>query len=287
MIGLGANLEALSSSQMVDSAKIPAGRFRMGATPDDLKMARVTCANELRAGSTLALETSPRCGPRFDAETPQVSVFIPTFAIDRTEVTVAAYGACVAARVCRPRLSGALTDDPAWPVDRVSWSEADTYCRSKQGHLPTEAQWEKAARGPLPHHDHWPWGSDFSSTRANHGRPEPLAPDPADNNAPSSTTNNADGFAGRAPVGRFPTGSSPYGVLDLAGNVAEWTSSYFLTEPPQATQPFDPRGPAYATERTVRGGSYLTPPSDLRVTSRIGVAPTERPPGVGFRCAYD
>lgn len=258
----------------------------MGATPEDLTTARALCANELRQGGALALESSPRCGPRFDGEAPQVAVFVPAFVIDATEVTVGAYSACVATRACRPRLVGALTDDPTWPVDRISWSEADTYCRWKQGHLPTEAQWEKAARGPLPHRSTWPWGSDFSSTRANHGRAERLAPDPADKNS-TSTSSGADGFAGRAPVGRFPTGQSPYGVFDLAGNVAEWTSSYFLTEPPQATQPFDPRGPTYATERTVRGGSYLAPPSDLRVTRRIGLVPTERPAGVGFRCAYD
>jgi formylglycine-generating enzyme required for sulfatase activity len=78
-----------------------------------------------------------------------------------------------------------------------------------------------------------------------------------------------------------------HGLVDVAGNVWEWTNGWFTKEPPQSLQRFDPRGPTHASERTIRGGSYRTPPSDLRVTRRVGLAPTERAAGVGFRCAYD
>src|SRR5204863_6035787 len=98
---------------------------------------------------------------------------------------------------------------------------------------------------------------------------------------------DGDGFAGRAPVGSFPGGASPYGLLDLAGNVWEWTASYFSREPPHSSSHFDPRGPLAGDERSVRGGSYRSPPSDLRLTRRMGVPAGERMAGLGFRCAYD
>jgi formylglycine-generating enzyme len=264
---------------------IPAGRFLMGADADELKLARTLCGDELRSGGALLLELSPRCTTRFDAETPAAEVFLPAYSIDRSEVTVAAYAACVRERACRPGPEVVLAGAPDLPVEKVTWLEAATYCRWKGGRLPTEAEWEKAARGPGRRI--WPWGSHWLDRRANHGRAERLGPSGGVPTAADDTLDPSDGFAGRAPAGSFPAGASPYGVLDMAGNVWEWTSSYFAREPPHAAARFDPRGPVHASERTVRGGSYRSPPSDLRVTRRMGIHPDERLPGVGFRCAYD
>jgi sulfatase modifying factor 1 len=261
---------------------IPAGSFRMGATADDLLLARRLCADELRGGGALMLELSPRCGSRFDGEGPQAEVFVPSFTIDRTEVTTGAYAACVQAGGCRTtaelRLEG---DEPRLPVERVTWWEAAAYCRFQRGRLPSEAEWEKAARGFGRRI--WPWGLEWQEGRSNHGRAERLSPGGAD----EDSIDESDGFAGLAPVGSFASGASPYGVLDLAGNVWEWTAGYFSREPPHSASHFDPRGALTGDERTVRGGSYRSPPSDLRLTRRMGVPPGERLPGLGFRCAYE
>jgi formylglycine-generating enzyme required for sulfatase activity len=278
---------------------IPAGSFLMGATADDLQVARRLCADELRGGGALLLELSPRCGSRFDGESPQAEVFVPAFALDRTEVTVAAYAACVRADRCRPtpelregageraqqsQQNSDSGEDARLPVERVTWWEATAFCRWRGGRLPSEAEWEKAARAFGRRL--WPWGSAFQERRANHGRSERLGPG-GTAGTDEDSLDDADGFAGRAPVGSFPPGASPYGVLDLAGNVWEWTAGYFSREPPQSATRFDPRGPMSGDERTIRGGSYRSPPSDLRLTRRVGLPPGERLAGVGFRCAYD
>jgi formylglycine-generating enzyme required for sulfatase activity len=264
---------------------VDAGPFRMGATADDLQLARRLCSDELRGGGALTLELSPRCGSRFDSESPQVEVYLPIFAIDRTEVTVAAYATCVRQGGCRPSPEPGLDEDrPTLPVERATWSEAATFCRWRGGRLPSEAEWEKAARGFGRRQ--WPWGPEWQEGRANHGRSPRLGPTGAVSGA-EDTLDDADAFAGRAPVGSFAAGASPLGVLDLAGNVWEWTSGYFSREPPQAAAKFAPRGPLVGDERTIRGGSYRSPPSDLRLTRRVGLSPDERLPGVGFRCAYD
>jgi sulfatase modifying factor 1 len=264
---------------------VAAGPFRMGASADDLQLARRLCSDELRGGGALTLEVSPRCGSRFDNESPQAEVFLPAFAIDRTEVTIAAYAACADKGACRPTPELGLDEDrPTLPVERVTWAEAATFCRWRGGRLPTEAEWEKAARGFGRRL--YPWGPEWQEGRANHGR-APRLGSGATTGADEDTFDDTDGFAGRAPVATFPSGASPTGALDLAGNVWEWTSGFFSREPPQASTHFAPRGPATGDERTIRGGSYRSPPSDLRLTRRVGLSPEERLPGVGFRCAYD
>jgi sulfatase modifying factor 1 len=269
---------------------VEAGSFAMGATADDLQLARRLCAEEMRAGGSLMLELSPRCGARFDNESPQVTVFVPAFAMDRTEVTSGEYLACVRGGGCRGSAELRLErEEPRLPVERVTWWEAAAFCRARGGRLPSEAEWEKAARAFGRRT--WPWGADWQEGRANHGRAERLGPTGSPGGTASAgeddNVDDADGFAGRAPVGSFAAGKSPLGIVDLAGNVWEWTSGYFGRDPPQSTTHHDPRGPLGGDERTVRGGSYRSPPSDLRVTRRVGLAPGERLAGVGFRCVYD
>ena len=281
-----------------DRVIIPAGRFQMGARAEELEQARTMCAEELRSGGALRLELSPRCQGRFEGESPAAPVFLRRFAIDRLEVTVAQHGACVRAGACRSIPGVTAMEASTLPIERASFDDAQDYCRWRGGRLPTEAEWEKAARGSGGRT--WPWGADWRDRRANHGRAELLGPGsgrPGDSTAASSdvdaegadeTVDDQDGHAGPAPVGSYPAGASPYGALDLAGNVWEWTSGfYFSAIRLRGAGRFQPLGATAGSERTVRGGSYRSPPSDLRVTRRLGLHPAERLPGVGFRCAYD
>ena len=171
-----------------------------------------------------------------------------------------------------------------FPVTHVSWDDAAKYCAWSGGRLPTEAEWELAARGVEGRE--FPWGMNYNPHLCNHGS---LAAD---------ETDATDGFVGLAPVGSFPDGATRNGVLDLAGNVAEWVAD--LLEPDRNTGqgypvPLDARGrPARAVNpkgassgsRVVRGGSYATGAMWLRGASRVGWSLT-RAPSVGFRCAAD
>ena len=194
-----------------------------------------------------------------DDERPARTRTLPAFVIDRTEVTRGAYAACVAAHRCKPvprELAGPPGADGTLPVTNVSWFDARDFCAFAGGRLPTEAEWEKAARGADGRE--FPWGSDASCERANWGNFEGEGP-----------------CAGRAPgfpvaVGRYADGASPYGALDMAGNVWGGGADKFDEDP---------------SRRSVRGGSccsYFVPP---RAANRNAWAPEYRGGDLGFRCA--
>lgn len=201
------------------------------------------------------------------SEYPERTVRLDGFRLDRTEVTNRAYQVCVRAGVCDP---SPYADDPELgrsdhPVVGISWYDAEAFCSWVGRRLPTEAEWEYAARGRDLRK--WPWPGAFDSKKAN-------------------TRMGADGFERTAPVGKFPAGASPFGVLDLAGNAAEWTADHFdptwyRTEP----EAVNPKGPPEGRERVVRGGSWADGAHRVRVASRQAKAPTEVDDGTGFRCA--
>lgn len=247
--------------------EIGAGWFTMGSDDTDLDLAVELCR--------IDADRSELCTPEaFEDERPARRVYLSAYAIDRTEVSNASYRRCVAANTCAPqRLSDAdpRLSAPAHPVTGVSFGEASVYCGWLHGSLPTEAQWEKAARGSNARR--FPWGNLWNSRLANHGRGMGFE-DPI------------DGYNYAAPVDAFVDARSPYGLLNMAGNVAEMTRDYYdergYTELPR----IDPQGPREGGERVVRGGSWHSPAFTLRTTHRTHMAESDTQADVGFRCAY-
>jgi formylglycine-generating enzyme required for sulfatase activity len=208
-------------------------------------------------------------------ERPVHRVEVAAFRLDRHEVTVGRYRRCVEAGGCsRPALSTShrrtsYFDDPAFddfPVIFVRWEQADRFCRLAGGRLPTEAEWEKAARGPWPGTREYPWGDEPPDcARANLG-------------GPGGCLGDTDR------IGRRPAGASPYGALDMAGNVWEWVADGYG---PYAGSPArDPRGPARGELKVMRGGCWESGASSLRVSCRKAELPAAWADNVGFRCAY-
>jgi formylglycine-generating enzyme required for sulfatase activity len=212
-----------------------------------------------------------------DDERPARTVTLSSFLIDRTEVTQAMYARCVAAGRCPPRgrIGPKLQEDPDLPMTDVSWHEARTFCAFAAGRLPTEAEWEKAARGSDGRE--YPWGAEADCTRANWGNFGGEGPCAGRSENPGAPV----------AVGRYPNGASPYGVLDLAGNVWEWVDDRYALawgEPPPVPPTHGDPG-ADQPRRVVRGGSccsYFVPP---RAANRNGWAPDHRDADLGFRCA--
>jgi formylglycine-generating enzyme required for sulfatase activity len=200
-------------------------------------------------------------------ERPVRSRVLPAFAIDRTEVTRAAYAACVAARRCKPvppEAAGPEGADGALPVTGVSWEDARRFCRFTGGRLPTEAEWEKAARGSDGRE--YPWGNEPTCENANWGNFDGEGPC-AQGSAQGSPQGNP-GYP--VSVGRYPAGASPYGALDMAGNVWEWVADKYDEDP---------------SRRVVRGGSCCSYFVRPRAANRNAWSPDHRDGDLGFRCA--
>ncbi|HEY3498694.1 MAG TPA: SUMF1/EgtB/PvdO family nonheme iron enzyme, partial [Polyangiaceae bacterium] len=240
--------------------RVPRGRFVLGSTSEQVLEAVQSCGGE---------PLSHRCTERtFANELPQLRVEADSFWLDRTEVTVAAYERCVSAGACAQRtLEGGARRfrRPELPVTFVSFADAEAYCRFRGARLPSEAEFERAARGPNGRR--YPWGDRYHARRANHGR---LGLDPSD---------ASDGYGELAPVGSFPSGQTPEGFLDLSGNAAEWTSNAY------AESHGTPPNPAWAGARVIRGGHFASPAAWLRGAARSALGPDETRAYVGFRCA--
>lgn len=204
-------------------------------------------------------------------EHPPHRVRLTAFCIDRTEVTVARYTACVEAGGCAAPVATfegcnwGVTGRAEHPINCVRWAEANVYCRWAGKTLPTEARWEYAARGRDGRR--YPWGNDS----------------PGDQLCWSGRGARTSTCA----VGSFPTGASSLGVLDLAGNAWEWTADWLGAYSATAERPLlDPTGPATGLARVFRGGAWtVATPDEMRATARGGNAPLPSSIFLGFRCA--
>jgi len=196
-------------------------------------------------------------------EKPRHQVYLDAYHIDRYEVTNALYRRFAGA-TGRPPLdswSDDVSNGPQQPAVEVSWDEADAYCLWASKRLPTEAEWEKAARGNDGRK--YPWGDQWN-TGANNSR--------------------AANLGKSAPVGSYPAGASPYGALDMAGNVWEWVADWYQRDYYSHGPDRNPPGPASGTRKVLRGGSWNDAPDSLRTSYRYNFPPINRHAHVGFRC---
>ena len=263
---------------------VPAGEFTMGSTDDEVEDALTLCN-----------EYSDDCKRRwFDDEQPAHAVALDGFWIDKTEVTNAQFAAFLNEEgnqreegvtwleledeACLiERVGGEFRPKSGYgdhPVIEITWYGAVAYCRWAGGRLPTEAQWEYAARGPEGRL--FPWGDEVDGTRLNY----------CDANCESDAADEAfdDGYARTAPVGSYPDGASWVGALDLAGNVREWVADWQGGYSSERQE--NPTGPPKGDYRWLRGGGW----SD----DWIHVRAAERGPALlptytsiyyfGFRC---
>lgn len=264
---------------------VPAGEFNMGSTDAEVDSALALC-NEYHSYSEREW---------FEDEQPVHTVYLGAFYIDETEVTNAQFAQFLNER--GNQQEGGVTwlnigDEDCLitqtggqyrpkngyeehPVVEVSWYGADAYCQWTGKRLPTEAEWEKATRGT--YRQMYPWGNTFDGSKLNF----------CDKNCSEEWKDALvdDGYARTAPVGSYPAGASPYGALDMAGNVWEWVADwhdegYYNWSPGR-----NPQGPDSRAGREVRGGSWQVAPNDVRSANRHWSMPAYRHYDLGFRCA--
>jgi formylglycine-generating enzyme required for sulfatase activity len=206
-------------------------------------------------------------------EGPPHPVYLKTFYIDLKEVTQGEYDRFVnMTKRDKPKVP--VFEDtieklmsPDYPVMAIMWNDAFAYCRWAGKRLPTEAEWEKAARGEGKRR--YPWGNKFKYQFAN-------------------VDGKDDGFQYLAPVGSFEVGRSPFGLYDATGNVAEWVMDDYAADYYQKAPYRDPKGPKVDDVfKVIRGGSWRESRLGARVTKRFSAKMWRTDASVGFRCAMD
>jgi len=195
---------------------------------------------------------------------PARKVEVSPFYLDESEVTNAQFAAFLAKSGRKPPFYWPGGKPPqsklSHPVVNVTWEEAGAYCRAAGKRLPTEAEWERAARG-LAEGQMYPWG----------------------NRAPTAKDARYDALDGPGPVCQFP--KNGFGLCDMAGNVWEWTADWYDRSYYGVAPARDPAGPATGLYRVLRGGSWFDQPRFLTNSYRSWARPEERSPTIGFRCA--
>ena len=235
---------------------VPAGEFLMGTSDADIEyykqifpLRRIT---------------------RFDNERPQRTVFLDAFYIDKYEVTNKQYKQFLTETGYIPKhyLDYEPYNTPNFPATVLEWEDAVAYANWAGKRLPTEAEWEKAARGTDGRI--WPWGNEWDGTKL----------------SGNDGTGRKDGYKETAPVGQFPQGASPYGAHDMAGNLWEWVSDwydpdYYRTSPPTV----NPKGPDTGDGHVLKGGGWAENLDFTRCANRLGGNPGSLLRG--FRCVID
>jgi formylglycine-generating enzyme required for sulfatase activity len=236
---------------------VPAGTFWMGSTNEDIDAVLEQCGDCKRDS--------------YIDEQPRREVYLDAFWIDRTEVTNARYQQCVKDGECSPPkyLTSETRDEyygnpefGDYPVVNVSWYQAAAYCRWADKRLPTEAEWEKAARGIDGRI--YPWGNTWDARKAN----------------------SAERWLGdTVAVGSYVAGKSPFNALNMAGNVWEWVEDSYDERYYDRLPASNPKGPDSGNNRVYRGGSWTSDWASVRTANREGHSPDMIHHKVGFRCA--
>ena len=237
----------------------------MGSTEDEVHQAFQLCKKYYAD-----------CKPEmFEREEPTQNVALEAFWLDRTEISNGQYRRCVEAGVCPASLYDGEADfsGDSQPVVGVSWNDAAAYCKSVGARLPTEAEWEYAARGP--DRRTWPWGDVFDGTRLNYCD--------VSCEHPWADKSFSDGHPKTSPVGSYPDGASWCTALDLAGNVWEWVEDWYGSH--LAIPQSNPTRSASDDFRVLRGGAWDGQPYDARGATRHMDQPDPRNSDIGFRCA--
>lgn len=230
-------------ADLASMARVPAGEFIMGRDDGDTD------------------------------ERPQHRVWLDEFYIDRTEVTNRQF------KIFSEATGRVLPNNPEWddnyflgqpesPVVMITWEQAQGYCTWARKRLPTEAEWEKAARGTDGRL--YPWGNAWQDSSAN-----------------LADLVHTDPYHRAAPTGSFVRGASPYGALDMVGNVWEWCADWYHHDYYAESPPKNPPGPAKSTgARVARGGGYTSPKSDAEIPNRSKNDPSQPIHHLGCRCAW-
>lgn len=262
-------------------------------------------------GATFTMGSSDKASPLWQ---PAHKVTLGTFCLDANEVTVREYRACVERGACKPadtkpsyprsesesdathaqvleamselcNANAPVRDEH--PINCVDWQRAEAYCAAQRGRLPTEAEWELAARGTDGRR--LPWGDDagdhtyqnaagseWRAWLAQKGLPKPTA----------LAYEKDDGHVGSAPIGRFPRAQTPGGQLDMIGNVWEWTHDWFGVYGPEDQA--NPKGPGAGDRKVIRGGGFSGEfATAVTAATRALALATASSPAIGFRCAAD
>ena len=214
-------------------------------------------------------------------EHPAHPVYLDAYYIDKYEVTVAEYAKCHAAGKCATPATGLFYNfgQPGkahHPINGVSWHDAVSYCRWVKKRLPTEAEWEKAARGTDGRV--YPWGNEDASCNY-------AVINEHVTQVPEVNSTTGCGVKSTWPVGSKPKGISPYGALDMAGNVWEWVSDWYDTAYYATSPGKNPQGPSSGTLRTLRGGAWNHDWNCARTADRGWSDPQQKNVSDGFRCA--
>ena len=281
LLTIGYLLSAFAAPPPNDMVLIPAGEFTMG-TPAD--------------------------SDGLPDEHPLRLVYLGAIWIDRYETTNALYEQFVQTTGYQAP-ANATPASTLWehnaplpgiqqhPVVNVSWLDAVAFCRWAGKRLPTEAEWEKAARGTDGRI--YPWGNEWDFEKSNSASFWAKRTVEFTNSTEweafwitgaGATISKEQGVKGEIltlPVGSFPSGASPYGALDMAGNAAEWVQDWYNPNYYRTASASDPQGPERGAIKAMRGGSWLKPAISLRTTDRDWGTMDSRPSGTGFRCARD
>jgi len=217
-------------------------------------------------------------------EEPAHTVNLDSFYMDKYEVSNDTYRECVSSGACLPPTDTSSSTRSSYygdsqyddyPVIYVDWNMANAYCEWRGARLPTEAEWEKAARGMDGRM--YPWGNSFDGMKANF----------CDKNCSYDWANKNydDGYADTASVDAFSSGASVYGIFNLAGNVWEWVAGWYDANYYANSPSSNPQGPGSGQYRVLRGGSWNNDGGDIRSANRGGFDPSLIFNRVGFRCA--